>query len=116
MSFNSYKNKNKKRSNTSKDKSKTNLNSPNNLNQCKKEDIKTFFPEDINSPNQIFLKFPSLDKNNDSKSAINDSNDFKGDALDEEYAIIQKIWEDLNVDYKYRVQFNNYIKKFQNRA
>ena len=111
MSSNLYKNKNKKRSNTSKDKSKTNLNSPNNLNQCKNEDIKTFFPEDINSPNQILLKFPSLDKNNDSKSAINDSNDFKGDALDEEYAIIQKIWEDLNVDYKYRVQFNNYIKK-----
>ena len=116
MSFNSYKNKNQKRSNTSKDKSKTNLNSPNNLNQCKKEDIKTFFPEDINSPNQIFLKFPSLDKNNDSKSAINDSNDFKGDALDEEYAIIKKYGKTLMLTINIGFNLIIILKKFQNRA
>lgn len=47
---------------------------------------------------------------NGSKSEFNDSNDFKGNALKEEYKIIQKVWEDLGVTLKYRVQFNNYIK------
>ena len=110
MKSNSNKYKSKKRPQSSKDKSKMYLNQPKVLSSYKKEDSISFFPKDINSPNHVSSQFPSLDKNNRSKSAINDSNDFKGDVLNEEYAIIQKVWEDLGVTYKYRVQFDNYIK------
>jgi len=112
MKSNSNKYNNKKRPQSSKDKTKMYLNQPKVLSSYKKEDSISFFPKDINSPNHISSQFPSLDKNNNnrSKSAMNDSNEFKGDSLNEEYAIIQKVWENLGVTYKYRVQFDNYIK------
>lgn len=112
MKSNSNKYNNKKRPQSSKDKTKMYLNQPKGLSSYKKEDSIPFFPKDINSPNQVSSQFPSLDRNNNnrSKSAMNDSNELKGDSLNEEYTIIQKVWEDLGVTYKYRVQFDNYIK------
>ena len=93
MKSNSNKYNNKKRPQSSKDKTKMYLNQPKGLSSYKKEDSIPFFPKDINSPNQVSSQFPSLDRNNNnrSKSAMNDSNELKGDSLNEEYTIIQKV-------------------------
>ena len=106
MKSNPNKNENIKRPHSSKVKSlNERINSPN-----KKENNFKSFPKFNNSLNRPSSQIQKLNKNNDSKSEFNDSNDFKGDALKEEYKIIQKVWEDLGVTLKYRVQFNNYIK------
>lgn len=110
MKSNSNKNKSKKRPQSSKVKSSNYLNQPKAPSSYKKEDSISFFPKEINSPNHVSSQFPSLDRNNRSRSAVNDSNELKTDSLNEEYAIIQKVWEDLGVTYKYRVQFDNYIR------
>jgi len=101
MKSNSKNHKTKKRSQSSKEKGKNQpqVNSSNNL-----ENIYLIFPKDKDSNS------PKHDRNNSNKSENNFPNDFKEDALNEEYAIIQKVWEDLNVTYNYRAQFDKYIK------
>ena len=64
---------------------------------------------DFISPCHQTSNFPSLEKNNRSKSVLNESNENKIDSLNEEYSIIQRMWNNLGITYKYRVQFDNYI-------
>jgi hypothetical protein len=81
------------------------------FNSNLKQDNNTYnFLKDFTSPNVPSSNFPSVDPNNRSKSAMNESVDYKLDSLNEEYSIIQKIWEDLGVTYKYQIQFDNYIR------
>ena len=93
--------KTKKRSQSSKEKGKNQpkVNYSNNL-----DSIYLIFHKDKDSNS------PKIDRNNSNKSENNFPNDFKEDELNEEYAIIQKVWEDLNVTYNYRAQFDKYIK------
>ena len=79
---------------------------PNHINQEKEY----FPPKDFTSANISSSNFPSIDKNNRSKSIFNESKEYKEGTLNEEYSIIQKIWEDLDVTYNYQIQFDNYIK------
>ena len=79
---------------------------PSNLNQ----DNTYFLQKEFGSLNMPSSNFQSVDPNNFSKSAMNESNDYKMDSLNEEYSIIQKIWEDLGITYKYQIQFDNYIR------
>ena len=102
--MNSSKQRNNKRPQSSKVKTKNIFKDPKNISSNLKEDNGYPLQKDFTSPN-----LPSVDKNNRSKSALNESNDNKED-LSEEYSIIQKIWEDLGVTYKYQIQFDNYIK------
>ena len=79
---------------------------PNHINQGKE-----YFPtKDFTSANISSSNFPNIEKNNRSKSIFNESKEYKEDTLNEEYSIIQKIWEDLGVTYNYQIQFDNYIK------
>ena len=107
--MNSYnKTKKNQRPLSSKVKSKNIFKDQNNLSShAKKND---FILNEYNPPIQQTSNFPSIDKNNRSKSALNESNDYKGDSLNEEYSIIQKIWNNLGVTYRYQVLFDNYIK------
>ena len=74
-----------------------------------KQESAFFAEKDFTSPN-VPSNYPSIERNNRSKSALNESNDYKIDSLNEEYAIIQRIWDDLGVTYKYQTQFDNYIR------
>ena len=108
--MNSYKQRNNTRPQSSKVKAKNIFNDSKNFPSNIKQDNGYPLQKDFTSPNLPSAYFPSLEKNNRSKSALNESNDYKSDILNEEYAIIQKIWEDLGVTLKYQIQFDNYIK------
>ena len=110
MKSNSNKYNIKKRPQSSKEKTSFYLNQKKLLSSYNREYSLPFFPKDINSPNHVSSKFSSRGKIKRSKSVIKESDNKKGDALNEEYEIIQKAWEDLGVTYKYRVQFDKYIK------
>ena len=43
--------------------------------------------KDLTTPNYAGSNFPSLEKNNRSKSVFDESNDYKGDSLNEEYSL-----------------------------
>ena len=104
------KSKKNKRPQSSKNKSNE-ISRDTKFNSNLKQDNNTFyFQKDFTSPNVPSSNFPSVDPNNRSKSAMNESVDYKLDSLNEEYSIIQKIWEDLGVTYKYQIQFDNYIR------
>ena len=75
-----------------------------------KQESAFFVEKDFTSPNIPPSNYPRIDRNNGSKSAINESNDYKTESLNEEYSIIQKIWDDLGATYKYQIQFDNYIR------
>ena len=75
-----------------------------------KNDNTYFLRRDLTVPNLKSLNFSFNDKNNISKSLLNESIDKKFESLNEEYVVIQKIWEDLGITHKYRIQFDNYIK------
>ena len=75
-----------------------------------KQESAFFAEKDFTSPN-VPSNYPSIDRNNRSKSALNESNDYKSESLNEEYSIIQRIWDDLGVTYKYQTKFDNYIRK-----
>ena len=75
-----------------------------------KRDNGYLLKRELTSPNLTSPNYPNIDNNNRSKSVLNESNDYNNDLLNEEYAIIQKMWKDLGVTYKYQIQFNNYIK------
>ena len=102
--------KKKKRPQSSYIKSNDKLNEQKIIQTHKKQESAYFLPKDFTSPNVPSSNFPSIDKNNRNKSAFNESNDNQGDTLNEEYSIIQRIWEDLGVTYNYQIQFDNYIK------
>ena len=108
--MNSYKQRNNTRPQSSKVKAKNIFNDSKNFPSNIKQDNGYPLQKDFTSPNLPSAFFPSLEKNNRSKSALNESNDYKSDILNEEYAIIQKIWENLGVTLKYQIQFDNYIK------
>ena len=75
-----------------------------------KQESAIFAEKDFTSPNAPPSNYPSIERNNRSKSAFNESNDYKIESLNEEYSIIQRIWDDLGVTYKYQAQFDNYIR------
>ena len=75
-----------------------------------KQENSYLFQKDNFPGNMQYSNLPSVDQNNRSKSLMNDSMDYKIDSLNEEYSILQKIWEDLGVTYKYQVLFDNYIR------
>ena len=106
----SYKQRNHTRPQSSKVKANNIFNDSKNYPSNIKQDNGYPIQKDFTSPNLPSAYFPSVDKNNRSKSALNESNDNKSDILNEEYAIIQKMWEDLGVTLKYQIQFDNYIK------
>ena len=86
------------------------FNDQKNISSHVKKDNLPYFRNDYNQPIQQTSNFPSIDKNNRSKSVLNESYDDKGDSLNEEYSIIQKIWNNLGVTYRYQFLFDNYIK------
>jgi hypothetical protein len=65
---------------------------------------------ELTSPSHQTSNLPSVDRNNRSKSGLNESNENKIESFNEEYSIIQRIWNNLGVTYKYKVHFDNYIK------
>ena len=65
---------------------------------------------ELTSPSHQTSNLPSVDRNNRSKSGLNESNENKVESFNEEYSIIQRIWNNLGVTYKYKVHFDNYIK------
>ena len=104
------KSKKNKRPQSSKIKNNEMLRDTKNNSNLRQDNNTYYFQKDFTSPNAPSSNFPSVDPNNRSKSAINESVDYKLDSLNEEYSIIQKIWEDLGVTYKYQIQFDNYIR------
>ena len=79
---------------------------PSNIRQ----DSAFFLPKEFTSQNMPTSNFPSVDNNRSKSVAMNESNDYKGDYLNEEYSAIQKIWEDLGITFKYQTHFDNYIR------
>ena len=75
-----------------------------------KQESAIFVEKDFTSPNVPPSNYPSIERNNRSKSALNESNDYKSESLNEEYSIIQRIWDDLGITYNYQTQFDNYIR------
>ena len=65
---------------------------------------------ELTSPSHQTSNLPSVDRNNRSKSGLNESNENKVESFNEEYSIIQRIWNNLGVTYKYKVHFDNFIK------
>ena len=64
-----------------------------------KQESAIFVEKDFTSPNVPPSNYPSIERNNRSKSALNESNDYKSESLNEEYSIIQRIWDDFGVMY-----------------
>ena len=81
-----------------------------NITSSLKKNNTGIIQNDFTSPSHHTSNFPSFDKNNRSKSVLNESNENIVESLNEEYSIIQRIWNTLGVTYKYKVLFDNYIK------
>ena len=67
----------------------------------------TPYKQENNIKNDLLSPLPETKKNGQSIFVDQELNQ---ESLDEEYEIIQKIWENLGITIKYKIQFDNYIQ------
>ena len=71
-----------------------------------------FFQNDYNTYSGNASNLPSIEKNDLNKPVLNESksNNYKREYYNEEYSNIQKLWNNLGINYRYQVLFDNYVQ------
>ena len=83
-----------------------------NLSLRVKKGSNPFFQNDYNAHSREASNLPSIEKNDQSKSVLNESksNNYNREYFNEEYSNIQNLWNNLGITYRYQALFDNYVQ------